>query len=91
VGDDPCHDVAAAVVLAEDLGEEAPEGRDRVEDPVAVRDAVLVEGVVDAGFGQDSANGRPSLRAKRARSRWRLVLGSAGASEGGTIAITSVG
>jgi hypothetical protein len=41
------------VVVAEDLGEEAPEGRDGAEHPVAVADAVLVEGVVDAGFGQD--------------------------------------
>src|SRR5262249_27115085 len=37
----------------EDLREEAPDGRDRVEHPVAVADAVLVEGVADAGFGQD--------------------------------------
>ena len=41
------------VVVAEDLGEEAPDGRDGVEDPVAVADAVLVEGLADAGFGQD--------------------------------------
>ena len=53
VGDEARHGLATGVVLAEDLGEEAPEGRDRVEDPVAVRDAVLVEGVVDPGLGQD--------------------------------------
>ena len=53
VGDDPRHGVAAAVVVAEDLGEEAPDGRDRAEHPVAVPDAVLVEGVADAGLGQD--------------------------------------
>jgi hypothetical protein len=41
------------MVLAEDLGEGAPEGRDRVEQAVAIADAVFVEGVVDAAFGQD--------------------------------------
>ena len=45
--------VAAGVVVAEDLGEEAPEGRDRCEHPVAIGDAVLVEGLADAGLGQD--------------------------------------
>jgi hypothetical protein len=53
VGDDPRHGVAAALVVAEDLGEEAPEGRDRAEQPVPVRDAMLVAGVVDPGLGQD--------------------------------------
>ena len=57
MGDDPRHGVAAAVVVAEDLGEEAPDGRDRVEHPVAVLDAVLVEGVADAGLGQDVGEG----------------------------------
>ena len=41
------------MVLAEDLGEEAPEGRDRGEDPVAVADAVFLEDVMDARLGQD--------------------------------------
>src|SRR4051794_1146281 len=53
MGDDPRHGVAAGMVVAEDLREEAPDGRDRVEDPVAVADAVLVEGVADAGPGED--------------------------------------
>ena len=53
MGDDPRHGVAAGVVVVEDLREEAPGGRDGVEQPVAVADAVLVEGVADAGFGQD--------------------------------------
>jgi hypothetical protein len=57
VGDDPRHGVAATLVVAEDLGEEAPGGRDRVEHPVAVADAVLVEGRADAGFGQDVGEG----------------------------------
>ena len=51
--DDPRHGVAAAVVVAEDLGEEAPDGGDRIEHPLAVPDAVPVEDVADAGFGQD--------------------------------------
>jgi hypothetical protein len=41
------------MVVAEDLGEEAPDGRDRAKDPVAVTDTVFVEDVVDARLGQD--------------------------------------
>ena len=65
VGDDPRHGVAAGVVVAEDLGEEAPDGRDGAEHPVAVADAVLVEGVADAGFGQDVGE-REALVAREA-------------------------
>ena len=68
MGDDPRHGIAAAMVLAEDLGEEAPDGRDRAEHPVAVPDAVLVEGVVDPGLGQDVCEREALVRAKRARS-----------------------
>src|SRR4051794_33205343 len=57
MGDDPRHGVAAGVVLAEHLREEAPDGRGRAVDPVAVPDAVLVEGLVDAGSGQDVGEG----------------------------------
>jgi hypothetical protein len=57
MGDDPRHGVAAGVVVGEDLGEEAPECGDRVEDPIAVADAVLVEGLADAGSGQDVGEG----------------------------------
>jgi hypothetical protein len=53
VGDDARHGVAATVVFAEHLGEEAPDGRDRAEHPFPVLDTVLVEGVVDPGLGQD--------------------------------------
>ena len=56
------------MVVAEDLGEEAPEGRDRAEDPVAVPDTVFVEGVVDAGLGQDVGEREAVVGAKRARS-----------------------
>ena len=45
VGDDARDGIAAAVVVAEHLAEEAPDGRDRVEHPVAVLDAVFVEDV----------------------------------------------
>jgi hypothetical protein len=65
VGDDARHGVAAGVVVAEDLREEAPGGRDRAEDPVAVSDAVLVEGGADAGFGQDVGE-RQALVAREA-------------------------
>ena len=57
MGDDARHGVTATVVVAEHLGEEAPDGRDRAEHPVPVLDAVLVEGVVDAGLGQDVREG----------------------------------
>ena len=62
VGDDPGHGVAAAVVVAEHLAEEAPDGRDRAEHPVAILDAVFVEDVEDAGFGQDVGEREPWLR-----------------------------
>ena len=65
MGDDPRHGVAATVVVAEDLREEAPDGRDRAEHAVAVADAVLVEGVADAGFGQDVGE-REALVAREA-------------------------
>ena len=65
MGDDPRHGVAAAVVVAEDLGEEAPDGRDRAEHPVAVLDLMFVEGVPDAGLGQDVGE-REALVAREA-------------------------
>ena len=82
VGDDARHGVAAAVVVAEDLGEEAPEGRDRAEHPVAVLDAVLVEGVADAGLGQDVGE-REALVAREAgaepiQARHGIGLGVSG-------------
>ena len=51
--------VAATVVLAEDLAEEAPEGRDRAEHAVPVLDAVSVEDFQDAGLGQDFSKRQP--------------------------------
>ena len=65
VSDDARDGVAAAVVVAEHLAEEAPDGRDRTEHPVAVLDAVLVEDVQDAGFGQDIGE-REALVARKA-------------------------
>ena len=56
------------MVVAEHLGEEAPEGRDRAEDPVAVLDAMLVEGVVDAGLGQDVGEREALVAREAARS-----------------------
>jgi hypothetical protein len=67
MGDDARDGVAAGVVVAEDLREEAPEGRDRAEDSVAIGDAVLVEGLADAGFGQDVGEGE-AVVAREARA-----------------------
>src|SRR5262249_8267373 len=82
VGDDARHGVAAALVVAEDLGEEAPESRDRAEHPVPVLDAMLVEGVVDPGLGQDVGE-REALVAREAgtepiQARPRVGLGVSG-------------
>jgi hypothetical protein len=51
VGEDARDGVAAAVVVAEHLAEEAPDGGDRAEHPVAVLDLVFVEDFQDAGLG----------------------------------------
>jgi hypothetical protein len=59
VREDACDGVAAAVVVAEHLGEEAPDGRERVEQPVAVLDFVFVEDFQDAGLSQDLGEGQP--------------------------------
>jgi hypothetical protein len=58
VGDDTGDGVAAAVVVAEDLAEEPPDGRHRVEQPVAEGDAVLGERVEDAGLRQGLGEGQ---------------------------------
>ena len=52
MGDDPGDGVAAVVVLAEDLGEEAPDGSDGAEHPVAILEIMLIESVEAAGFAQ---------------------------------------
>jgi hypothetical protein len=57
VGDDAGDGVAAAVVVAEHLAEEPPDGRHRAEHPVPVLDAVLAEDAEDAGLGQDIREG----------------------------------
>ena len=71
----PRHGVAATVVVAEDLAEEAPDGRDGAEHPVAVLDAVLVEGVEDAASRSRSRRTGGPGRAKRARTSFRVVIG----------------
>src|SRR5262245_11938049 len=63
--DDPGHRVAAAVIVAEDLGEKAPDGSDGTEDSVAVTEAILVESVEYTGFAQGVGEGQ-SLTARKA-------------------------
>ncbi len=58
MGEDARDSVAAAVVVAEGLAEEAPDGGARVEQPVAEADAVLVEGGEDAGPAQGDGEGQ---------------------------------
>src|SRR5207244_1973379 len=58
VGEDARDDVAAAVVVAEDLAEEAPDGGDGGEDAVAEGNAVLAEGGEDAGLAQGVGEGQ---------------------------------
>jgi hypothetical protein len=65
VGDDLGYGITAAVVLAEDLAEEAPDRCDGAEQPVAIGNAVLVEGVEDAEFAQGVREGQ-SLVAREA-------------------------
>src|SRR4051812_31324490 len=64
VCDDARHGVAATMVVVEYLGEEAPDGRNRAEDPVTVFDIVSVEGVADAGLGQDLSKGEALVARK---------------------------
>jgi hypothetical protein len=70
VRDDSGHGVAAAVVVAEHLAEEAPEGRDRIENAVPILDALVVEDVEDVGFGQNIRKGK--TRAARETGTDRL-------------------
>src|SRR5262249_37293998 len=67
VGEDSGHGIPAATVLAGDLGEETRDGGDGIEQPVAIRDAVLVEGLEDAAFAQGVSEGQ-SLVARAARA-----------------------
>ena len=85
MGDDPRHGVAAAVVLAEDLTEEAPDRGDGAEQAVAVLDAVLVERLENTAFAQGVGEGKslvaqsergPPLAWSSADLQCRSVTGS---------------
>ena len=65
MGDDSGNGVAATVVLAEDLAEEAPDGGDGSENSVSILDAMLIESVEDAQFAQGVSE-RQSLAAREA-------------------------
>ena len=78
--------VAATVVLAEDLGEEAPDGGNGAEDSVAEQNAVLVERAEDAVLAQGSGEGQ-ALIAREAvadllEGRHGLDLKSLGCASG---------
>jgi hypothetical protein len=72
VRDDACDGVAAAVVVAEHLAEEAPDGRDGVEHPVAIDDVVFVEDVENAGFGQDVGERKPCVAREAVADRLQV-------------------
>src|SRR5262249_23022782 len=57
--------IAATVVFAEHLAEEAPDGCGRAEHSVAIIDAMFIKDVQDAGFSQDIGK-RKSLVAREA-------------------------
>jgi hypothetical protein len=80
VGDDVGDGVAAAVVVAEHLAEEAPDGRDRAEHPVPVRDPVLVEHAPDTILSQDVRQRQPLALREAARTVFKFVIGSASVS-----------
>ncbi len=64
MGDDPGYGLAAAVVIAEDLGEKAPDGSDGAEHSVAILEIMLIESLEDAGFAQGVGE-RQSLVARK--------------------------
>ena len=65
MGEDARDGVAAAVVLAEDLAEEAPDGSDRVEQPVAERTPCSLSASRMLGSAQGVGEGQ-SLVAREA-------------------------
>ena len=76
MGNDARDGVAATLVLAEDLGEEAPDGADGTEHPVAVLDVVLGQDLEDAGLGQDVSERQPLVVRKSERgTSFRVVIG----------------
>jgi hypothetical protein len=77
VRDDPGHGVAATVVIAEHLAEEAPDGRDRIENPVPKLDAVDVEDVEDVGFGQNIRKGKSRAACETSTDRLEVRHGVA--------------
>ena len=59
------HDIAATVIFAEYLAQKAPNGRDRTEHSVPVRDTMFLENGPNVGLGQDVGE-RKSLIARKA-------------------------
>ena len=72
MSDDARDGIAATVVVAEHLREKAPDGRDRVENSVAVLDAMIVENIQDLGFGQNIRKGKPLVARKAGAHRLQI-------------------
>jgi hypothetical protein len=62
--DDLRYGIAATVVFAEYLTQEAPDGRDRAEHSVSIPDTMFVENIPDAGLGQDIREREPLIARK---------------------------
>ena len=69
MSDDARDGIATAMIVAQHLREEAPDRRDRVENSVAVFDAIIVEDVQDHGFGQNIRKGKPPIARKTGAHR----------------------
>ena len=66
-----------SAVLAEYLTEEAPDGRDGVEQAVPVPDALFVEDILDAGLSQNIGKGQPRAACETGTDRLEVRHGVA--------------
>src|SRR5207302_9960463 len=64
---------------------EAPDGRERAEQPVAVLDLVFVEDFQDAGLGQDLGERQPSAAREASANRLQTRHGLSSAPRVGVI------
>ena len=63
--DNSWHGIAATMVFAEYLTQEAPDRRDRAEHSAPKLDTMFVENVPDAGLSQDVRERKPRISAEK--------------------------